>query len=160
MTPALAVLLAVFGASLLSMIVYALRGARRDADMEGKSGQFFGGAGVFVQHWFIWAIEPATTVSLKLGLTPDFYNFAGLGFGLASGILIGIGELELGGWAIALSGIADILDGRIARRMKVTSQYGDFIDAVLDRFVEVFAFLGLTVYLQGHPAAPDRKSVV
>ena len=47
-----------------------------------------------------------------------------------------------GGWAIALAGVADILDGRIARARGLASDYGKFIDSTLDRFVEVFAFLG------------------
>ncbi|HEX6739171.1 MAG TPA: CDP-alcohol phosphatidyltransferase family protein, partial [Vicinamibacteria bacterium] len=137
-----------------SMGVYALLGARRDADLDGKGAQFLGGAGAFFPHWFLWAIRPATAASLRLGLSPDFYNFAGLALGLAAGVLLAQGRVELGGWAIALSGVCDILDGRIARLTAVASRYGDFIDSVLDRFVEAFAFLGLTVYLRPHPAGP------
>ena len=148
------VLAALLAGCFLSMAVYRRRGSRRDPDLEGKSAQFFGGMGAFLQHWFIWAIRPATAVSLRLGLSPDFYNFAGLALGLASGVLIACGRLELGGWAIALSGVCDILDGRIARFTNTTSKYGDFIDSTLDRFVEVFAFLGLTVYLAGHAYGP------
>jgi CDP-diacylglycerol--glycerol-3-phosphate 3-phosphatidyltransferase len=143
----LLVFLLALGAALLSMPVYALLGARRDADAAKKGSQLFLGAGDFVVHWFLWAIGPLERLSLRLGATPDFFNFAGLGFGLASGIAIALDSLALGGWAIALGGVADILDGRIARVRGLASRYGAFIDSTLDRFVEVFAFLGFCVYL-------------
>ena len=73
---------------------------------------------------------------------------------MASGVLIGLGHLELGGWAIVAGGICDILDGRIARSLKLTSLYGGFIDSTLDRFVEVFVFLGFAVHLRGFAVGP------
>jgi phosphatidylglycerophosphate synthase len=150
-TPSLVVLVAALGAAVASMAVYAFAGARPDADAKVKGSEFLGGAGNFVVHWFMWAVGPAERLSLRLGATPDVFNFAGLGFGLLSGIFIARGQLELGGWAIALGGIADILDGRIARATGVVSDYGKFIDSTLDRFVEVFAFLGFAFYLRQTP---------
>jgi phosphatidylinositol phosphate synthase len=151
MSTSVVVFLGVLGAMLVSMPVFALAGPRIDADQKGKGGQLFLGAGDFLMHWFMWAISPLTRLSLELGLTPDFYNYAGLLLGLASGALIGAGRLELGGWAIALCGVADILDGRIARLTGVASDYGDFIDSTFDRYVEVAAFLGFLYYLRERP---------
>ena len=81
-------------------------------------------------------------------------NAAGLFFGLASGVLIALGHLEGGGWAIVLAGICDIMDGRLARALKVASPYGKFIDSTLDRFVETFAFLGFAGLLRRAPLGP------
>ena len=106
----------------------------------------------------MWFLGPAERLFLRLGLSPDVFNFVGLGFGLLSGMLIAAGQLELGGWAIALGGIADIFDGRIARARNIASEYGKFIDSTLDRFVEVFAFLGFVVYLRHHPWGPLAAS--
>jgi CDP-diacylglycerol--glycerol-3-phosphate 3-phosphatidyltransferase len=145
------VLAAVLGAAFLSMAVYAVRGRTRDDDALGKSAQLFLGFGDFLLHWFLWAVGPAVRVSLRLGLTPDFYNFAGLGLGLFSGIFIGAGMLPLGGWAIAIGGVCDILDGRIARLTGVASAYGDFVDSTFDRFVEAFAFLGFAFLFRATP---------
>ena len=143
--------LAVVGAALASMVPYALGGARRDGDVEGKDAHFVGGWGDFILHWFMWAISPLVRVSLRLGLSPDFYNYAGLALGLASGVLIATGELEWGGWAIVAGGVADVLDGRIARLVGVASDYGDFIDSTFDRFVEAFIFVGFIAYLRATP---------
>jgi len=42
----------------------------------------------------------------------------------------------------------------VARALGVDSAYGKFIDSTLDRFVEVFAFLGFAVYLSGFRLGP------
>jgi CDP-diacylglycerol---glycerol-3-phosphate 3-phosphatidyltransferase len=131
------------------MAAYALAGAPRDATIERRGTQFLMGLGDFLLHWLIWLLRPLEAAALRLGLSPDFFNFVGLGMGAVSGLLIAGGRLELGGWAIAVGGIGDIMDGRIARARKVMSPYGSFIDSTLDRFVEVFVLLGLIYYVRG-----------
>jgi len=144
--------------ALVSMVLFALLGHKPDKDAEGKGRQLFLGTGNFVLHWFMWAIGPLVWISLKLGLTPDFYNFAGLLLGLLSGVFIALGDLALGGWAILFGGVCDILDGRIARLTGVASAYGDFIDSTFDRFVEVFAFLGFVVFFRHDMYGPFLAS--
>jgi phosphatidylglycerophosphate synthase len=150
-TPLLA-LAVVAGGTLVSILVYALGGRRADADATSRGSQLLLGGGNFLVHWFLWALGPAERLSLALGLTPDQLNVAGLLLGLASGLLVAVGRLELGGWAIAASGVCDILDGRIARTRGLVSPYGKFIDATLDRFVETFVFLGCAWYLRDSPS--------
>jgi phosphatidylglycerophosphate synthase len=152
--PGLAVLLGALGAALASIPVYALfRRAPRDRDAERKGSHLLLGRGDFLVHWFLWAIGPLERGSLRIGVTPDHLNAAGLLLGLASGLLLGMGHLEAGGWALALSGVSDILDGRLARAQGVANAYGKFIDSTLDRFVETFAFLGLVAYYRHQPVA-------
>jgi CDP-diacylglycerol--glycerol-3-phosphate 3-phosphatidyltransferase len=155
MNPTLLALAVVLGAALVSMPVFALvhRG-RRDPDAEGKGSRFLLGVGDFLVHWFMWAIGPLERALVRAGAGPDAMNAAGLLFGCASGVLIGLGHLEAGGGAIALAGVADILDGRLARARQLSSPYGKFIDSTLDRFVETFAFLGFAVYFAGRPWGP------
>ncbi len=152
--PGTLVLLAVLGAAFLSMLIYAVRGRGKDVDAARRGSRFLLGAGDFLLHWFLWLLGPADGLARRLGLTPDFFNFAGLGFGALSGLLIAWGHLAAGGAAVALGGVCDIMDGRVARARQVSSDYGKFIDATLDRFVEVFAFLGFLVYLRRFPTGP------
>ena len=155
MSPTLVVLATVLGTALVSMPVFAaVRRGRRDADAERKGSRFLLGVGDFLVHWFMWAIGPAERGLLRAGAGPDLMNAAGFAFGLASGVLIGLGRLEAGGGAIALAGICDVLDGRLARARKLASPYGKFIDSTLDRFVETFAFLGFAVYFADRPWGP------
>lgn len=151
MSPPLIALACVFSALFASMAVYAARGGAKDPDAVAKRAQFAGGLGDFLLHWSLWAIDPFVGASVRRGLTPDFYNYAGLLLGLAGGVLIGLGWLGVGGWVIVLCGVCDMLDGRIARATGVASAYGDFIDSTFDRFVEVFIFLGFGRYLRGTP---------
>jgi CDP-diacylglycerol--glycerol-3-phosphate 3-phosphatidyltransferase len=148
----LVALVAILVLLLLSMAWFAFRGPGRDRDAMSKNAQFLGGTGDFVLHWFLWLVAPLATGSIRLGLTADFYNFAGLALGLVAGVAVGVGWLEAGGWALALSGVCDILDGRIARAQGVASRYGAFIDAVLDRFIELFFFVGVA-FLARHTGA-------
>ena len=104
--------------------------------------------------WLGLVLAHLETSAVRLGLTPDILNFVGLGFGLLSGALIWFDQPEEGGLALALAGVADILDGRVARRLELVSRYGQFIDSTLDRFVEVSVFLGLARYLRGHQWGP------
>jgi len=151
--PAQAVLVAALGAALISLLIYALaRGAPRDEDAKEKGSRFLLGAGDFLLHWLLWALGPVEGAMRRLGTTPDHMNTAGVLLGLLSGLLIGSGRLELGGWAITLAGLCDMLDGRLARARGVASAYGKFIDSTLDRFVETFAFLGFVAYYRQHPA--------
>jgi len=147
-TRSLSVLLGIAGLLALSMGVYALSGRRPDADAERKGAEFAGGTGNFLVHWLMWALAPAESLFLRLGASADLFNFVGLSFGLCAGLLIAAGRLDLGGWAIALGGIADVLDGRVARARGVSSDYGKFIDSTLDRFVEAFVFVGFAFYLR------------
>lgn len=154
MRPAAVALFAVIALCFLSMPLYARRRRGGDPDAAFKGSRFFVGLGDFLLHWFLWTLGPAERLALRLRLPPDLFNLGGLLFGLASGLLIGSGRLEPGGWAIALAGICDILDGRIARATNATSNYGKFIDSALDRYVETFAFLGFAFYLNGRPFGP------
>lgn len=155
MTPSLVVLCLVLGLALGSLAVFsARRGDRRDQDAERKGSRFLLGVGDLLLHWFLWAIGPLERILLRAGASPNHLNAAGLAFGLASGVLIGLGQIEAGGWAIAAAGVCDVLDGRLARARGVASPYGKFIDSTLDRFVETFAFLGFAVYLADRPWGP------
>jgi CDP-diacylglycerol--glycerol-3-phosphate 3-phosphatidyltransferase len=147
----LVVLFGVLGAALASMPIYSALGRRADADASKKGTQFLLGGGDFLLHWFLWAISPIERALVAGNATPDSMNAAGLVFGLVSGVLIGLGQLQWGGWAIVMAGICDIMDGRLARALKVASPYGKFIDSTLDRFVETFAFLGFAWYLRATP---------
>lgn len=108
--------------------------------------------------WLMGALAYVEAAAPRLHLTPDVLNFVNLGFGIFSGALICINQPEAGGLALAFAGVADILDGRIARRLGLVSRYGQFIDSTLDRFVEVAVLLGLAYYLRGHPWGPQAAA--
>jgi len=57
------------------------------------------------------------------------------------------------GWAGALvlfAGLFDMMDGRLARLGKMSSTFGALYDSALDRYSELFMFMGIIYYLISH----------
>jgi CDP-diacylglycerol--glycerol-3-phosphate 3-phosphatidyltransferase len=148
----LAVLLGLLTFALFTMPFYARSSSRERYEREsGRRGSFV--LGSFVREWFYWFIRPLERVMLALGVAPLFLNLAGVAFGFAAGFAFAMGHLVLGGWGVLLGGVADMLDGLVARGRGLASRRGAFLDSTLDRFAEVGAFVGLAVYYRGSSAA-------
>jgi phosphatidylinositol phosphate synthase len=146
----ISVLAGVVVVALGSMPLYAWSGARQRVDPNEISDRGSFVLGSFARNWFYWFLRPFEWTALQLGLAPLFFNLLGVAFGVAAGVLFAFGWVNLGGWAILLGGVADILDGRIARALNVANERGAFLDSTLDRFAEVGAFVGLAVLFQRH----------
>lgn len=146
------VFLGVLGLALASMPVYAVTGARKADPLDLKErGTFV--LGGFVRSWFYWFVHPVERLAVAARLSPTAFNLLGVAFGVAAGFAFAAGDLVLGGWAVLLGGIADVLDGRVARALGVAGPRGAFLDSTLDRFAEVGAFVGLAVYFQASTPA-------
>ena len=145
MTAGLQVLLGVLATAVLSMPVYVLTGASRRPDALASDAQGTFLLGRFVRSWFYWAVSPVLRASLAIGLGPTFYNLLGVAFGIGAGVAFASGHVTLGGWGVLLGGVADVLDGRVARARGGADRSGAFLDSTLDRFAEVGAFVGLAV---------------
>lgn len=148
MRPEIVSLIGLIGLALVSMVAYrwSPEGRARPADASGRGGSFV--LGFFVRDWFYWALRPVRWAAVASGAAPLVFNLLGLGLGLASGVAFALGHLPLGGALILLSGIADVLDGDVARRKGLVSDAGAFIDSTLDRFAEMAVFAGLTFFYQ------------
>ncbi|MDT8340605.1 MAG: CDP-alcohol phosphatidyltransferase family protein [Longimicrobiales bacterium] len=147
------VLVTLVGVALGTMPVFLLTGGfRREDPLEtGRRGKFI--LGPFVRAWFYWFIHPVVAVSLALRLSPTFFNLLGVAFGVAGGVAFAYGHMALGGWGVLMGGVADSLDGRIARARGIAGPRGAFLDSTLDRFAEFGAFVGLAVWYAADPLA-------
>lgn len=102
-------------------------------------------------------IDPFVKVLLKIGFTPNTVTIIGflLNIGVAVIFIMGAEktertDLSYVGWAGALilfAGLFDMLDGQVARLGKMSSSFGALLDSVLDRYSELFMFLGICYYL-------------
>jgi CDP-diacylglycerol---glycerol-3-phosphate 3-phosphatidyltransferase len=140
----MAVLIGVLAVAIASMPVYAAvaRGRPDPHDVADRGGFVLGG---FVRSWFYWFVGPVESASVAFGLSPTVFNVGGVLLGAAAGWFFGMGSLVVGGWCVLLGGMADVLDGRIARARNMAGHAGAFLDSTLDRFAEVGAFVGLAV---------------
>lgn len=145
------VLLGILGVAIASMPVYAaVARSRHDPNEISDRGGFV--LGGFVRSWFYWFVWPVERVALAIGLSPTAFNVAGVMLGCAAGVFFASGRVNLGGWFVLLGGIADVLDGRIARARGMANDTGAFLDSTLDRFAEVGAFVGLAVLFRASAA--------
>jgi phosphatidylglycerophosphate synthase len=134
-----------------SMPVFAFRsrGQPLDADVARRPASAL--LGLWVRNWMVWVIGPVERVLVRSGLRPDALNFFGAAAGIAAGVAFAAGALGLAAWLLALGGISDILDGRVARARGLASRYGAFLDSTLDRFAETGTFVGVAWHLSGSP---------
>ena len=139
-------LMVVLAIAATSILFWVVSGKHRSIDdLESKErGEFL--LGSFLRDWFYWFIDPLRKFAILIGMGPLSFNLLGVLFGILSGVAFANGNLGLGGWAILLGGIADVLDGRIARSLGIADKRGAFLDSTLDRFAEVAVFCGL-IYL-------------
>lgn len=73
----------------------------------------------------------------------SFYRVAASPFLL---LLIGLGQRELFSWFLLLSYSTDMIDGFLARRLKITSSRGSQLDSLGDQITLGVAFMGLLVF--------------
>jgi CDP-diacylglycerol--glycerol-3-phosphate 3-phosphatidyltransferase len=76
-------------------------------------------------------------------ISPNTLTVVGLLLNLVTAAVIGGGYLFASGMLLLFAGIFDMADGALARVKNATSQFGDFLDATLDRLAEASIGLGL-----------------
>ena len=77
---------------------------------------------------------------------PDALTTVGTLILIGSAVAFGFGYIRLGGLLLLLSGVFDMLDGRVARGSGQPSKFGAFYDSTLDRVGEVTLFGGIALF--------------
>jgi len=90
-----------------------------------------------------------TELIIKYGvpLTPNQVSLISFLIGIASATSYVIGNYLLGAVLIQLSSIIDGVDGELARALGKASALGGFVDALLDRFVDLSVIAAITYSL-------------
>lgn len=103
---------------------------------------------------YLRIVEPIGNLLARLSVHPNVLSLAGLILSIVAGLVYSTGAFFWGGWIVVLAGTCDVLDGQIARQTGKGSQFGSFFDSTLDRFGEVFIFLGLAWYFSAQHQSP------
>ncbi|HWR97099.1 MAG TPA: CDP-alcohol phosphatidyltransferase family protein [Candidatus Methanoperedens sp.] len=88
-------------------------------------------------------VQPLNLALHRLRISADHLTLAGIVFGALAALAFAEGRLPLGGLFLALAGVADMLDGSLARASGSASRFGSFIDSVADRATDVLILGGL-----------------
>jgi len=77
---------------------------------------------------------------------PNFFTLMGFFATLIASFLILKGLWLLAGLAIILSGLFDLFDGVVARKLGKVTPFGGFLDSVLDRYSDLLLLLAILIH--------------
>ena len=98
-------------------------------------------------------LGPWVRAAAKLGLSPDQVSLIAFGVAVAAGVAFAVGESSfylLGAVLVLLNGWFDLVDGALARHLEVSSDGGDLLDHVLDRYADIAILAGFTVGIDAY----------
>ena len=95
-------------------------------------------------------LDPIVSAIARLGISPNLLTILGFLLNVLAGVLIGLGQVVLGGLVMTFVAMPmDALDGALARAINRQSKFGAFLDSVLDRVAEAAILIGLaTLFIQ------------
>lgn len=99
-----------------------------------------------VMEFGYWMMDAPANACVRLGLSPNAITTLSLVFTLGAAVLFGAGRFAAGGWLLIFGFMCDAWDGIVARKTGLSSTSGEFFDATVDRYNDLFAFLGLMYY--------------
>jgi len=104
-----------------------------------------------VSHWLNRPISARISKSLvNFNITPTQISFSSFALSAIAAGLFTLGTywfLALAGIIAQFASIIDGSDGEVARLKYLSSDYGRWVDAVLDRYADAFLLFGLTWYV-------------
>jgi CDP-L-myo-inositol myo-inositolphosphotransferase len=98
--------------------------------------------------------EPMARLLARTAITPNQVTWTAFGIALLSFLSFTLGQNIIGGLLVQLSSIVDGIDGSLARLKGMTSEFGGFLDSVLDRYADILIVLGLTLWSLSHESYP------
>jgi CDP-diacylglycerol--glycerol-3-phosphate 3-phosphatidyltransferase len=99
-----------------------------------------------LRRWFEGLLTPFVNGLVASGVNPNVITTVGTLVLVGAAVAFGVGAVRLGGGLLLLSGVFDMLDGRVARTAARESRFGAFYDSTLDRIGESALFTGIAVY--------------
>lgn len=105
----------------------------------------------FILEYGYWFLQLPVRALVTLSVTPNEISMASLPLAAAAGLMFAEGRFGLGGWLLFASHTADALDGMVARATGASSDRGEFLDAVIDRYADFAIYLGAMWYYRDAP---------
>ncbi|HEX4574776.1 MAG TPA: CDP-alcohol phosphatidyltransferase family protein [Gemmatimonadales bacterium] len=113
----------------------------------------------WVRDGFGRALDPLARLLIGWHVRPNLITTLGTLVIGGAAAAFGLGAVHWGGFLLLLSGLLDMIDGRVARQGGMTTTFGAFYDSTLDRIGESVLFSGVAVYFLRGGVAPERLTV-
>tara|TARA_B100001123_G_scaffold116293_1_gene135471 strand:- start:4943 stop:5755 length:813 start_codon:yes stop_codon:yes gene_type:complete len=91
---------------------------------------------------------------VRLRIHPNALTFTGVIVNAISAWALATGHFLTAGFVMIVANIFDFIDGKVAERTNLASEFGGFWDSVMDRFSDILLFIGL-LYLYTEQGRPD-----
>jgi len=109
---------------------------------------------------FYATVNPLVERLIRAGVRPNTITTVGTGLVLVSAVAYATGHVRTGGALLLLSGVADTLDGQVARGGAMVTRFGAFYDSTLDRVGDGATFIGIGAFLMTAPDVAFRTPAV
>jgi len=101
---------------------------------------------------YLRTIGPLGKFFARVGIHPNALSLFGFILSIVAGIVYSMGAFFWAAWVVVIAGTFDTLDGVVARATRKNSPFGAFFDSTLDRYSDMFLFLGLAYHFSGGDA--------
>ena len=81
----------------------------------------------------------------RVPLTPDQLTLVGVGISGIAALAYALAAVKVAGYLLIAAGVADLIDGVIARKRGMASPAGAFFDSTMDRVSDLLIFSGIAV---------------
>jgi CDP-diacylglycerol--glycerol-3-phosphate 3-phosphatidyltransferase len=109
--------------------------------------------GPFFTYWrgeieerYLRFMKPVGRYLAVSGVDPDLMTIVGCFFNGLAGLVYAHGAFFWAAWVVLIAGLCDTLDGLIARLTHKQSANGAFFDSIMDRYSDLFLFLGMAYF--------------
>ena len=92
--------------------------------------------------------DPVARLLFRARVRPNHLTVLGLGVSIVAAYVFSVGRLRWGAVLLAVAGLFDFFDGAVARLSGSDSDYGAFLDSVVDRYSDLAVLLGILVYYE------------
>jgi CDP-diacylglycerol--glycerol-3-phosphate 3-phosphatidyltransferase len=92
--------------------------------------------------------DPVARLLFRARVRPNHLTVLGLGVSIAAAYVFSVGRLRWGAVLLAVAGLFDFFDGAVARLAGSDSDYGAFLDSVVDRYSDLAVLLGILVFYE------------
>lgn len=100
----------------------------------------------WLKNGYLRLMDPVADWLVRRRVHPNTITVAGTVLMVAGGVLYGLGHIMAGGWLLSITALTDVMDGTVARRSNLASNFGAFLDSTLDRLADGAVLGGLAVF--------------
>lgn len=104
-------------------------------------------------------LDPLARLLIRLHVRPNLITTIGTLVVTASAAAFATGWIKSGGLLLLVSGVFDMVDGRVARNGRMVTTFGAFYDSSLDRVGEATLFGGIAIFFLQDGAGPERRTL-